>query len=81
MFVFLRRQGWGFEIHVLLLNKKGTNVKAQKEVSVHNFYFQNCIVINYENIFLNEFLLCCVDLIVKELQEHREQQTNERKKL
>ena len=36
---------------------------------------------NYENIFLNEFVLCCVDLIVKELQKHREQQTNERKKL
>jgi len=23
MFVFLRRQGWGFAIHVFLLNKKG----------------------------------------------------------
>ena len=35
----------------------------------------------YENIFLNGFLLCCVDSIVKVLQEHREQQTSERKKL
>ena len=41
---------------------------------------QDCIFIKYENIFLNGFLLYCVDSIVKELQEHHEQQTNERKK-
>ena len=37
--IFLRRQGWGFAVHVLLLNKKGINVKGQKEVSIHNFNF------------------------------------------
>lgn len=32
MFVFLRRQGWGFVVHVLLLNQKEINFKGQKEV-------------------------------------------------
>jgi len=32
MFVFLIRQGWGFAIQVHLLNKKGINGKAKKEV-------------------------------------------------
>lgn len=34
-----------------------------------------------ENIFINDFILCCVDSIVKALQEHHKQQTSERKKL
>ena len=55
MFIFLRRQGWGFAVHVLLLNKKGINVKGQKEVYIHNINFKNWIVINYENIFINRF--------------------------
>ena len=60
MFIFLRRQGWGFAVHVLLLNNKGINVKGQKEVSIHRIFFLNCIVINYENVFINRFLLCYV---------------------
>ena len=28
MFVFLRRQGWGFATHVLILKKKEINVKG-----------------------------------------------------
>jgi hypothetical protein len=40
MFVFLRRQGWGFVVHVLLLNKKGINVKGKKEVCIHNIFLK-----------------------------------------
>jgi len=54
----------------MCLNKKGINVKGQKEVSIHNIIFLNCTVINYENVFINGFILCCVDSIVKALQEH-----------
>ena len=39
MFVFLRRQGWGFAAHVLLLKQKEINVKGQKEVCVQNIVF------------------------------------------
>jgi hypothetical protein len=28
MFVFLRSQGWGFAVHVLLLNQEGINQKG-----------------------------------------------------
>ena len=40
MFVFLRKQGWGFAVHMLLLNKKGINVKGKKEVCIHNIIFK-----------------------------------------
>jgi len=62
MFVFLRRQGWGFAIHVLLLNKKGINVKGKKEVCIHNIIFKNWIVINYENVFISRIILCYVQI-------------------
>ena len=39
MFVFLRRQGWEFKVHMLLLNKKGINVKGKKEVRIHKINF------------------------------------------
>jgi hypothetical protein len=34
MFVFLRSQGWGFEVYVLLLNKEEINLNGQKEVCI-----------------------------------------------
>jgi len=36
LFVFLRRQGWGFAINLLLLKKKGIHVKRKKEVGTHS---------------------------------------------
>jgi hypothetical protein len=50
MYVFLRIQGWGFAIYVLLLNQEEINLKGWKEVSIYYFVFFNWIVINYENI-------------------------------
>ena len=57
MFVILRRQGWGFVLHVILFNKKEINFKGKKKVCIHNIIFKNWIAINYENIFSNRFLL------------------------
>jgi hypothetical protein len=39
MSVFLRSQGWGFVIYVLLLNKEEINLKGQKEVCIYNIVF------------------------------------------
>jgi hypothetical protein len=39
MFVFLRSQGWGFVVYVLLLNQEERNLKGQKEVCIYYFVF------------------------------------------
>jgi hypothetical protein len=40
MSIFLRCQGWGFVVYVLLLNQEEINLKGQKEVCIYYFFFK-----------------------------------------
>jgi hypothetical protein len=37
IYVFLRSQGWGFAVYVLLLNQEEINMKGKKEVCIYYF--------------------------------------------
>jgi N6-adenosine-specific RNA methylase IME4 len=39
MYVFLRSQGWGFVVYVVLLNQEEINLKGPKEVCIYYIFF------------------------------------------
>jgi hypothetical protein len=41
MSVFLRSQGWGFVVYVVLLNQEEINMKGHKEVCIYYLFFLN----------------------------------------
>ena len=40
MSIFLRSQGWGFVVCVLLLNQEEINLKGPKDVCIYYFFFK-----------------------------------------
>ena len=67
MFVFLSDQGWGLAVYVLLLNKEG----IARGVSLKTLFSWIISIIKTHKCFI--FILF-VDLVIKEIQAHRNKQ-------
>ena len=74
MFVFLRGQGWGFVVYVLLLNKEG----IERGLSLKTFFLLYISIIKSHQCFI--FILF-VYSVIKELQAYHNQQLVEQEKL